>query len=629
MAYNRGTIRKKFKGLFEYSLDLIYVNDLEGNLLDANRVTLKKLGFNESEIKNLNFSDLLDGKNLSKARRHIREILMERKPKKIKNYAVRAKEGKLIHIDSYGIPLFRDGEIYAILGIARDITKRKKLKNQLKNSLENTRDDLEQQKRNFKNILESIQEGYYETDLKGKFTFLNDAFCKIAGETKEQITGRNYKEYMSKDVGREVFHIFNEIYHTKEEQCNLRWSFIRSDKKKVYLEGSISLKYDKKSRKPMGFRGIVRDITERKIAEKKLKESKNKYEHIAELLPDIIYEADRKGFITYVNSAGFRKFGYNENDLKKGINIMDLLTEKYKNKARENIKKLLNDRKTEPTKYLMVKRDGSKFFARIHSKPIIKKGKVVGIRGTVSDINKMVTAQQKIKKYSNEMEFYKNLLMHDMKNILSNIQSSIRLQEMWKNDDTKALKNGEMRKITKKQLERGISLLMFIQRISELKNSKLPLKNISLDTPLEKTIKFVSSRFQDIDLTIDTQLKNNIQVKAGDLLIDAFENLLLNAVVHNNSKVKRIWIAGSKIQMDDKEYIKIEFKDNGKGIIDEKKGNIFLEKYKKIHKSGGMGLGLSIVKRIIHQYDGKIWVENRVPGNYKQGSNFIVLLEEA
>ena len=117
-------------------------------------------------------------------------------------------------------------------------------------------------------------------------------------------------------------------------------------------------------------------------------------------------------------------------------------------------------------------------------------------------------------------------------------------------------------------------------------------------------------------------------VVGGELLIDAFENLLVNGVIHNDSEKIRLWINLSKVYQEDKNFVKIEFKDNGLGIIDGRKNPIFERNYKNDRSTGGMGIGLSLVKTIINSYGGQLWVENRVVGDYSQGSNFIILLKE-
>ncbi len=123
--------------------------------------------------------------------------------------------------------------------------------------------------------------------------------------------------------------------------------------------------------------------------------------------------------------------------------------------------------------------------------------------------------------------------------------------------------------------------------------------------------------------------KKTYNVKGGNLLLEAFENLLINGILHNRSKKIQLWVKLSKNQENGKSFIKTEFKDNGYGIKDERKKVIFERSYKKDKSTGGMGIGLSLVKKIINDYDGRVAIEDRKKGDYTKGSNFIILLEEA
>lgn len=80
---------------------------------------------------------------------------------------------------------------------------------------------------------------------------------------------------------------------------------------------------------------------------------------------------------------------------------------------------------------------------------------------------------------------------------------------------------------------------------------------------------------------------------------------------------------------DNTQYIKFEFNDYGIGVSDEGKKRLFEKSYSEDISKPGMGIGLSIVKKIVDNYGGKIWVEDRVEGNFTKGSNFVVMLKEA
>ncbi len=169
-----------------------------------------------------------------------------------------------------------------------------------------------------------------------------------------------------------------------------------------------------------------------------------------------------------------------------------------------------------------------------------------------------------------------------------------------------------------------------MRKLSEIEGKDYVTTSVDIKSMLESAIEQVRSRFQKKKIDIKTELLHGIvNVKGGDLLLDAFENILLNGGIHNDNDKIQLWIKISKIQKEGKNFVKIEFKDNGTGIIEARKKTIFNRNYKKDRSKGGMGIGLSLVKNIIDGYGGQVWVENRVEGDNKQGSNFIVLLKEA
>jgi PAS domain S-box-containing protein len=119
-------------------------------------------------------------------------------------------------------------------------------------------------------ILHSIEDGYYEVDLAGNLTFFNEGLCKILGYSKDELMGMNNREYMSKMTAEKVYQTFNEVYRTGKAAKAFDWETIRKDGTMRYLETSVSLMRNSQGQ-PIGFRGVGRDITERKQAEEKAK----------------------------------------------------------------------------------------------------------------------------------------------------------------------------------------------------------------------------------------------------------------------------------------------------------------------------------------------------------------------
>lgn len=120
--------------------------------------------------------------------------------------------------------------------------------------------------------LENIEDGYWEIDLAGNYTFFNNAVCQIHGYSKEELMGMNNRQYTDQETAKKVFKAFNNVYKTGTPLKGLDWQIIRKDGTRRYVEISILLQKDS-SGKPIGFRGIVRDITERKNMEEKLQQT--------------------------------------------------------------------------------------------------------------------------------------------------------------------------------------------------------------------------------------------------------------------------------------------------------------------------------------------------------------------
>jgi PAS domain S-box-containing protein len=138
-------------------------------------------------------------------------------------------------------------------------------------SLNQTKEALQESEEKYRNILEYIEEGYYEVDLAGNFTFFNTSVSKMLGYSVAELKRINNRQYMDKENSKKVFLDYNEVFRTGMPKKNLDVELVRKDGEKVYVGMSISLMRDP-LKQAIGFRGIVRDITERKRMEEEIKD---------------------------------------------------------------------------------------------------------------------------------------------------------------------------------------------------------------------------------------------------------------------------------------------------------------------------------------------------------------------
>jgi signal transduction histidine kinase len=196
---------------------------------------------------------------------------------------------------------------------------------------------------------------------------------------------------------------------------------------------------------------------------------------------------------------------------------------------------------------------------------------------------------------------------------------------MYLEDPSKTEELREINKILKEQITRAARLINNTRRLSQIEEEKIELHKVNLCEQLSRTVEFINKSYQSRKMNLNLNCDfETIIIKANDLIQDLFENLIMNAVKHNDSEIIEISIKVSIINIKENSRARIEFIDNGIGISDEKKKNLFKPNSKKTSSRGGMGLGLSLVKKILNIYGGEIWVENRVEGDYTQGSNFVV-----
>jgi PAS domain S-box-containing protein len=125
---------------------------------------------------------------------------------------------------------------------------------------------LSESEEKYKTILHSIQEAYYEVDLAGNLTFFNDSLRRHLGYSKDELLGMNNQQFTSKENVERVYKTFNSVFKTGKAATAFDWEMIAKDGTKKFVELSVSLMRDSEGQ-PIGFRGVARDISERKKAE--------------------------------------------------------------------------------------------------------------------------------------------------------------------------------------------------------------------------------------------------------------------------------------------------------------------------------------------------------------------------
>jgi diguanylate cyclase (GGDEF)-like protein/PAS domain S-box-containing protein len=238
-----------------------YEIDLDGNFTFFNDALCSQLGYSREELMGMNYRVFTPPENIKKQLELYKQVYRTGNPNELFSMEQIRKDGKRIFTESSVFPM-RNGkaEIVGFRGIGRDVTERVQMEEALRRSGER-----------YRTILEEIEEGYYEVDLAGNFTFANDAACCQFGYSREELMGLNYRVYVPKDDAKNVYKAWNKVYRTGEPLKSFPFASIKKDGTHIYLENSITPLRNKEG-KIIGFRSVSRDITERKQFEQKLAE---------------------------------------------------------------------------------------------------------------------------------------------------------------------------------------------------------------------------------------------------------------------------------------------------------------------------------------------------------------------
>jgi PAS domain S-box-containing protein len=160
------------------------------------------------------------------------------------------------YLDSYAVPLKDEaGDIVKCIQITRNITEQVRTEKALQKSEEK-----------YRTILENIEEGCYEVDLAGNFTFLNDSICKMLGYRRDELLGMNNREYTDEKTAKKIYKISSRVHKTGKPKNIVSFEIMRKNGDRRNVAASVSLMKDSKGN-ATGFRGMLRDVTEHKRAE--------------------------------------------------------------------------------------------------------------------------------------------------------------------------------------------------------------------------------------------------------------------------------------------------------------------------------------------------------------------------
>lgn len=245
----------RYRRLVDNAGYLVYATDAQGVLTIVSPTIVRLTGYSYGEFVGRHYLEFVPSEYRDRVARFYGRQFVKKLPDTYYECPVVTKQGHVVWLGQHTQLILEGEEVAGFQSIARDITDRKKSEEALRQSEEK-----------YRTIIENVEEGYYEVDIAGNIVFCNDSLCRIIGYPRNELIGMNNRQFMDKKTAKDTYKTFNQVYTTGKPTTTLGWELVRKDGSRVSIEASVSLIRDSRG-KAVGFRGVCRDVTERKQSE--------------------------------------------------------------------------------------------------------------------------------------------------------------------------------------------------------------------------------------------------------------------------------------------------------------------------------------------------------------------------
>ena len=269
---------EKYRTVVESSSDAVLMIDKERRIASCNQAFLNLFGYGRPEVEGKSIRMIHCSDDSFRLFAEHAYPVIDAVGTFRAEWDFKHKDGTIFPVETVTSKVtYADGSLRGYVAMIRDITERKQAEAVLRESEER-----------YRTVLESIDEGYFEFDLKGNLTFFNDSLRKTLGYPEHRLTGLNYQEYTSREVADQIAQIFNTVYETGRPVKNAEHEVFSEDGTKKIICFSISPMKNADG-EAIGFRGIARDVTARRVLEMHLSQAQ-KLESIGQLAAGIAHE---------------------------------------------------------------------------------------------------------------------------------------------------------------------------------------------------------------------------------------------------------------------------------------------------------------------------------------------------
>lgn len=539
-----------------------------------------------------------DRKNLSLK---LLNSYVTKKPYVVEYRIIHRSNGKEHFILDQGTPVkAKNGEIINYDGIATNITRLKQIEDRLKGSEERFRD-----------ISFSSGDIIWEFDLNGKYTFVAGDVEKVLGYTVEEIMGKSLFDFMPKD---EEVKMRSEISDAVLNKRNIvdfeNWRLSKYGKSQIIQTNGRILLGEKKEM--IGFRGVDKVITDKKMSEIKVRESEEKLKIVVESIGDGVMVLDDEYRIVIFNKEATNISGFAREDVigKRYDQVLSFLNESTGESNRTFVDFVAKKKGAPIVNTLLVRKGGTRVSIADSAEVLEdENGKIFGYVLVFRDVSRA----REIDKMKSE---FISVASHQLKTPLSGIKWFIELLLREKvgtlNEKQKDFINQV--RISNERLITLVTDLLSVSHIETNRNFEIIKKPIDVCKSIERVIESSLPSAKKFSVTVkrEESCPRKMIISADEEKIQqVFQNFVTNAIKYSkkNGEVK-IGVEQSK------DNIVFSVHDEGIGIDEKDFPKVFTKFYRGDNaiksETDGTGLGLYIAKAIIEAHEGKVWFDSKV-----------------
>ncbi|WP_200530259.1 PAS domain-containing protein [Halorubrum sp. LN27] len=520
-------------------------------------------------------------------------------------HRMRTASGEWKWIRDVGKVVERDGEGEPVraVGIHLDVDDQKRREREL----ERTRALIERTQ-------ESASIGWWEFDLlDGSLTWSDEVYRIHEVPMDESVELEDAIEFYH-PADRETIEAAFDRLIEEGESYDLELRVVRESGQTRWVRAIGDPQFDD-SGDVVGALGLFQDITERKEYEVALESTREELRKIIDLVPDLVFAKNRDGEYLLANKATAEAYGKTPEEVE-GRSEADIIpnVDDSAEFRQDDLEVIESGEPRLIGEEMLTTADGETRILQTTKIPYkVSETGEDAVLGYARDVTELKEYERTLEQQRDSLTLLNQVVRHDIRNQLMVVESYTELL-------VDSLPDDQSRTYARTVIEAAKQATEITETAKDVTDVLLQVGSdrspVNLRDELSDQIERVRADQDRARVSVDGDIPD-VTVLADDLLESVFRNLLTNAVVHNNEDVAEIAVSARV----DGDCVRVSIADNGPGIEDKHKEQIFQEGEKGL-ESGGTGVGLYLVKTLVDKYGGDVWVEDNEP----TGSVFIVEL---